>query len=263
MKCRKNSPLACLGFSHGLGIILVLISDCRRCWFGGCRRRWSQQDPGAGMVVASSPQPMTGHLVARSTSSQPIRILYLSLLWCATSDHLYGGRLLCDVISLRVYKIRYTSRQPLTQAFTSSLIIQIYLTGQKRWQVFKSVESARDAFVFVIEIRIARSLWQARMVTLEKHQVEQSRVLANMARRTVGRRGWARRLQEIPRWLPGPATLYGKIGPCRLRAWMDCPMVTWLVESPTTSVRMTWPSTHSRVEQILEGGHMWHQDPYS
>ena len=32
MKCKKknNSPLACLAFSHGLGAILMLISDCRR-----------------------------------------------------------------------------------------------------------------------------------------------------------------------------------------------------------------------------------------
>ena len=30
MKCKKNSPLACLAISHGLGAILVLLSDCRR-----------------------------------------------------------------------------------------------------------------------------------------------------------------------------------------------------------------------------------------
>ena len=60
----------------------------------------------------------------------------------------WGGRMLCDVISSRVYKTRYTSRQPLTQTFTSSLIIQIYLTGQKDGKPSK-VSRVRETLLYL------------------------------------------------------------------------------------------------------------------
>jgi len=69
MKCKKNnSPLACLAFSHGLGAILMLISDCRRRCSEDVDAGDLKQILGAGMVLASSPQPMRARLVARSTS---------------------------------------------------------------------------------------------------------------------------------------------------------------------------------------------------
>ena len=127
--------------------------------FGGCRRRWSQQILGAGMVLATSPQPMTARLVARSTSlptNQKSLFPPFSDPSPPTTCMGEGGWCVMQYHPGYIRSVLHSRHQSLNPP-PPHLSFKYFRPG-KRWHLFKSVENARGAFVFAIEIRTARSL---------------------------------------------------------------------------------------------------------